>query len=108
DILGICKFYVFCGVGPGELAGMLSALTGWDMDGEELLRAGARVYDLQRMFNVREGISKKDDMLPERCLKLPEFGKYASVKECAIRNLEGMLEECYEARGWSKETGVPQ
>ena len=108
DILGICKFYVFERVGPGELARMLSALTGWDVDGEKLLETGARVYDLQRMFNVREGISKKDDMLPERCLKLPEFGKYASVKECAIRNLEGMLEECYEARGWSKETGVPQ
>jgi len=107
DILGICKFYVFVGVGPGELARMVSALTGWDVDGEELLKVGGRVYDLQRVFNTREGITKADDLLPERCLRLPEFGKYASLKECEIRNLTGMLEDCYEARGWSKETGVP-
>jgi aldehyde:ferredoxin oxidoreductase len=108
DILGICKFYVFVGVGPGELASMVSSLTGWDVDGEELLKVGERVYDLQRVFNTREGITKADDLLPERCLRLPEFGKYASVKECEIRNLTGMLEDCYQARGWSKETGVPR
>ena len=86
---------------------MLSSLTGWDVDGDELLDVGERVYDLQRMFNVREGVSKMDDMLPERCLKLPEFGEYSSVKECEIRGYEQMLEECYQARGWNLETGMP-
>jgi len=107
DILGFCKFYVYVSLGLDELAGMLSALTGWDVGGRELLSVGERVYDLQRMFNTREGIRKTDDMLPERCLKLPEFGDYASVKECEIKNLNRMLEECYQARGWSKEIGVP-
>jgi len=97
----------YVGLGLEELARMISALTGWDVDGRELLRVGERVYDLQRMFKTREGIRKTDDMLPERCLKLPEFGEYASVKECEIKNLSRMLEECYQARGWSKETGVP-
>jgi len=108
DILGICKFYIYNGLGPGELARMLSTLTGWDIDGEELLAVGERIYDLQRRFNVREGIKKTDDMLPERCLKLPEFGKYSSVEECEIRSYDSMLEECYEARGWEKETGIPK
>jgi len=108
DILGFCKFYVYVGLGLDEMAEMLSALTGWDVDGWELLRVGERVYDLQRMFNVREGITRADDILPERCLKRPEFGAYASVKECEIKNLSGMLDECYQARGWSKETGVPR
>ena len=107
DILGICKFYIYNGLGPSELARLTSSLTGWNVSGEELLNVGERVYNLQRMFNVREGISKMDDMLPERCLKLPEFGKYSSVEECEIEHYPQMLEECYEARGWSKETGVP-
>ena len=102
DILGICKFYIYKGLGPEELARMLSTLTGWYVDGEELLAVGERIYDLQGMFNVREGIKKTDDMLPERCLKLPEFGRYSSVEECEIRSYNSMLEECYEARGWGQ------
>ena len=86
---------------------MMSLLTGWDIDGWELLAVGERVYNLQRMFNVREGITKSDDMLPERCLKRPEFGPYASIEECEIKDHGRMLEDYYEARGWSKETGVP-
>ncbi len=108
DILGFCKFHIYNGLGPREVARLVSTLTGWDIDGEELLEIGERVYNLQRVFNVREGIRKKDDMLPERCLKLPEFGKYSSVKECEIKSYDRMLEECYEARGWNKETGVPR
>lgn len=65
---------------------MISLLTGWEIDGIELLALGERVFNLQRMFNVREGITKSDDMLPERCLKLPEFGDYSSVKECEIKD----------------------
>jgi len=108
DVLGICRFYTyFNALDVGDLAKMISSLTGWDIDGGELLAVGERVYNLQRMFNVREGIRKSDDMLPERCLKLPEFGKYASVKECEIKDQVRMLEEYYEARGWDKETGVP-
>jgi len=108
DIVGICKFFIYNGLGPGELARLISTLTGWDIDGRELLTIGEHVYNLQRMFNVREGIKKKDDMLPERVLKLPEFGKYASVKECEIKDYVRMLEECYVARGWDLETGIPK
>lgn len=108
DILGICRFYTyFNGLVAGDLANMMSLLTGWDIDGWELLAVGERVYNLQRMFNVREGITKSDDMLPERCLKRPEFGPYASIEECEIKDQVRMLEDYYEARGWSKETGVP-
>lgn len=107
DVLGICKFYIYAGLGPAQLADLLSALTGWNIDDKELLKIGEGVYDFQRMFNVREGISKKDDKLPERMLKLPEFGKYSLVKECEIKNYDKMLEECYEARGWNSEEGVP-
>lgn len=107
DVLGICKFFIFRGVGPDELGRLLSTLTGWDINGREVLNIGERVYNLQRKFNVREGLGKKDDMLPERCLQMPEFGKYASTPECQIKDAVSMIEECYRARGWSKE-GIPQ
>ena len=38
---------------------------------------------------------------------MPEFGPYSSVAECEIKNYEQMLDEYYEARGWSRETGIP-
>ena len=100
DIVGICKFYIYSGLGPGDLAGLISTLTGWSIGGEELLKIGENVYNLQRMFNVREGVRKSDDMLPERVLRLPEFGEYTSVKECEIKDYTKMIEECYKARGW--------
>lgn len=107
DILGICKFFVYFGLHLPELSELVSSLTGWDISGQELLDIGERVYNLQRMINVREGIGRKDDQLPERVRKRPEFGQYSSVAECEIRNYEQMLDEYYQARGWSRETGIP-
>jgi aldehyde:ferredoxin oxidoreductase len=107
DILNTCKFFMYAGIYVNHLADMLSALTGWDIDGRELLRVGERVFNLQRMFNMREGFRRKDDLLPERVKKLPAFGIYADETRCAITDFEGMLDEYYEARGWDLETGMP-
>jgi len=106
DALGVCKFYAYVGLGPDKYAAMVSPLTGWHIDGKELLKIGERVNNLQRMFNVREGISRKDDRFPERIHRLPEFGKYSLIHECEIRDYDSMLKEFYEARGWDSE-GVP-
>jgi len=107
DILGICKFFVYNGLGPTELAELVSLLTGWDIDGKELLNIGERVFNLQRIFNIREGIRKADDYLPRRVCQIPEFGRYSSVVECEIKDYDKMLDEYYHARGWHRETGIP-
>jgi aldehyde:ferredoxin oxidoreductase len=107
DVIGLCKFYIYAGLTPDDLAKELLALTGWNVDGKELLKIGERVYNLERMFDVREGVSRKDDELPARVKEVPKFGKYAEVPECAIKNYELMLEEYYEARGWDKN-GIPK
>ncbi len=106
DVVGMCKFYIYAGLTPDDIAEILSNLTGFDVDGHKLLRIGERVYNLQRMFNVREGIRRQDDRLPERVTSLPEFGKYSKIEESAIENQETMLDEYYKARGWDEE-GVP-
>jgi len=107
DILSICKFYVYADLTLDHLAGMFSAATGWKIDGAGLLKIGERVINLQRLFNIREGLSREDDVLPERMKELPSFGSYQKETRCAISDYEGMLEEYYQARGWDLETGVP-
>ncbi|MGC9124775.1 MAG: aldehyde ferredoxin oxidoreductase C-terminal domain-containing protein, partial [Caldisericaceae bacterium] len=57
-------------------------------------------------FDVREGITSKDDQLPQRVKNIPEFGKYASVPESAISNYDLMLNDYYESRGWDSQ-GIP-
>ncbi|KKL64658.1 hypothetical protein LCGC14_2162760, partial [marine sediment metagenome] len=74
---------------------------------EELMKIGERVINLQRMFNMREGFSRKDDMIPERMKKVPSFGIYKDENRCGISDYEAMLNEYYEARGWDLETGAP-
>ena len=81
--------------------------TGMEFSLEDLTLAAERVYTLERMFNVREGICRKDDTLPERFLKEgipegPSAGMYISLEE-----LDAMLDEYYQIRGWDPGTGVP-
>jgi aldehyde:ferredoxin oxidoreductase len=107
DILGTCKFYMYGGITVDHWAKMVAALTGWEINGRELLRISERVINLQRLFNVREGITSKDDQLPARVRSLPSFGKYSTEPDCEIVDLDGMLQEYYQQRGWDPVTGIP-
>jgi aldehyde:ferredoxin oxidoreductase len=107
DILSTCKFFLYAGLNIDNYADMLSALTGWEIDGWELLKVGERVTNLQRLFNMREGFGRNDDLIPERVRKIPSFGIYKDEQRCAIKDYEGMLNEYYEARGWDLITGKP-
>ena len=107
DVLSTCKFLMYAGVTLDHWAAMVAALTGWDFDGKELLLICERVNNLARLFNIREGISRKDDMLPKRLLSLPEFGAYENNQDCVISDFDALLDEYYMARGWDPETGYP-
>ena len=107
DILNTCKFFMYAGVHLDHLAELLSAATGWNIDGQELLKVGERVMNLQRLFNMREGFRRDDDLLPARMKQIPAFGFYENEGRCAIKDFEGMLDEYYKARGWDTETGIP-
>lgn len=107
DILGTCKFMSYAGLTPGHWASMLSAACGWQVDGKELVRAGERVNNLQRLFNIREGVGRKDDGLPDRVLESPRFGSYQDEERCVIHDLDALLNEYYDERQWERETGKP-
>ena len=71
---------------------------------EELEEIGERIVNLNRLFNVRLGITRKDDNLPKRLTDDP-----APVGPSAgeVVELEQMLDEYYEVRGWDVKTGIP-
>jgi aldehyde:ferredoxin oxidoreductase len=101
DSLGICKFMVFWGKLPLKLLTEYNkTITGWDISFEDLVKIGERIWNLQRAFNIRMGITRKDDTLPYRFLK-------ESVNEGAAKNqiveLDPMLKEYYKERGLDKE-----
>ena len=90
----------------GELAQIYSSVTGIDMKVHELKIAAERIVNLRRAYLIRHGISRADDKLPERFTKEP-----APEGPCKgqIVEIEQMLDEYYEARGWDKRTGwIPE
>ncbi len=102
DSAGLCLFNVFAFGGP-EILEYLKAATGVEMSLDELMKAGERIWNLEKIFNLKAGITGKDDRLPDRLLKEPMPGGPAKGK---VVELGKMLPEYYELRGWDKE-GVP-
>ncbi len=102
DSLGVCLFVTFS-IGAPELVAQLKAATGFDYDVDEMLRAGERIWNLEKMFNLRAGFTKKDDTLPDRLLREPMPAGPAAGRTVP---LEGMLSEYYRLRGWD-EQGTP-
>ena len=127
DSLDECLFTVFA-IGADNYASMLSAATGVTYTGGDLLTIGERVWNLERLFNIREGLTKKDDRLPYRFANVPMPNKVYSAKEKralappvevppfgkiekqpsagSISHVSEMLPDYYAKRGWSAD-GVP-
>jgi len=89
----------------GALAGMYTVVTGVDMSSDDVLSVGERITNLDRAFNIREGLTRKDDSLPERFLKEPLT---EGSSKGHVVDLDLMLDEYYGARGWDKTSGFPK
>jgi len=100
--LVLCIFTVFA-LEPKDYASMLSSATGIEFTDKEFIRVGERIYNLQRLFLVREGITSKDDRLPARLEKEPMPEGPAKGH---IVPIERMLPKYYRIRGWD-EDGKP-
>ena len=100
DSFDICKFSAFA-EGVDEYLEQYNTFTGANLTAEELLKAGERIYNLERYFNNLAGIGEGSDTLPERFLKEPSTVPGSEGHVC---ELDLMLEEYYKARGW--ENGV--
>jgi aldehyde:ferredoxin oxidoreductase len=106
DSLGICTVVRrVLGFTDEPDSTILNLVTGLDFT-DKLMEIGERIYNLERLILAREGISRKDDMLPERITKeeLPQGPAKGHVLTEDMYQIE--LDEYYQVRGWDKE-GVP-
>ena len=114
DIYTLIDSFIVCKFSRGtyykelpDMAKLYTLVTGYEMTPEELKNAGERINNVARLFNIREGLTRKDDTLPYKVMhdpipdEGPSKGAYVTQGE-----LDLLLDDYYEARGWTRE-GVP-
>jgi aldehyde:ferredoxin oxidoreductase len=114
DVYNLIDSFVVCKFSRGtyykelpDMAKLYTLVTGIDVTPEELKRCGERIQNAARLFNIREGLGRKDDTLPWKVMHdpIPDEGpaKGAFVTQA---ELDLLLDDYYESRGWTKQ-GVP-
>jgi len=114
DIYTLIDSFIVCKFSRGtyykelpDMAKLYTLVTGYEMTPEELKKAGERINNVAKLFNVREGLTRKDDTLPWKVMNLPipdegpSKGAYVTQEE-----LDLLLDDYYDSRGWTRE-GVP-
>lgn len=106
DSLGICTVVrgsmKFSASPEGDT---MPAATGYDFT-PELLEIGTRIYNLERLILNREGITRQDDMLPDRFLKEPVPSGPIEGKALTEEMYNRLLDDYYSVRGWEKDGTV--
>ncbi len=103
DSVGVCKFAGFA-VSDELIARMMTAVTGQEFVPQNLHAAGERIWNLERLYNLREGFTNKDDTLPIRLMEEPLKSGAAKGR---VVNLAPQLEEYYRYRSWDSN-GIPK
>jgi aldehyde:ferredoxin oxidoreductase len=109
DSLTQCRFAGergFGGMLNENYTTMINAITGLDLSVDDIETIGERICTLERSYNCREGIRRKDDILPYRVMNEPVPSGAHKGMHCPRKELDLMLDEYYQLRGWDKD-GVP-
>jgi len=102
--LVLCMFMVDGGSWAlTDLKELFNAITGWDYSVDELILAGERIFNLQRLLNIRDGYDGKTDVLPKKMFKPAKEG-FRANKVIPFKELMG---DYYSIRGWDKN-GEPK
>jgi len=107
-VVGLCYF------GPAprsfiqvdQILFAIRATTGWEMSIQDLLRIGERAIVLARVFNLREGFTRQDDMLPNRLFKPLQNGALTGIS-ISKADFEQTLTDLYTIKGWNPTTTIP-
>jgi aldehyde:ferredoxin oxidoreductase len=110
DSLTICQF-VFGPAwqlyGPDDIVELVQAVTGWeDFTYAEIEKVGERRINMMRAFNAREGIDRKDDLVPEKLFK-PLKGGASDGWKLDRDEIANALDKYYEISGWDVASGLP-
>jgi len=105
DSVGLCKFsrgfYLIA-----KLPEVLEAITGLKFTEDELLKIGERIHNMKGNFNAREGVTRKDWLLPPRILEDPIPEGVAKGHKISVEEMNLMLDDYMKARNWTSD-GVP-
>jgi aldehyde:ferredoxin oxidoreductase len=114
DVYNLIDSFIVCKFSRGtyykelpDMAKLYALVTGYEISPEDLKKAGERIQNVARLFNIREGLGRKDDNLPYKVMhepiqdEGPSKGAFVTQAE-----LDLLLDDYYESRGWTKE-GVP-
>ena len=99
DASGVCLFSTMA-MGPLTHGAMVGEALGMAIDEQEMQRIGERIWNIERLFNNRAGLGRKDDSLPPRMLEEPLT---EGASKGHVVPLEEMLDDYYQQRGWDAE-----
>ena len=99
NALTLCQFQ---NPGAAQIARALHATTGWDMTVDDLMIIGKRIVTLKRLLNLRRGLTRADERLPDLLLRPLDGGTEGNVPD-----VEALLAGAYAEFGWDMETGAP-
>ncbi len=103
DSMGMCIFTMF-GLWIDDYRDLLNAFFGWNLSSEEYLRIGERIWNLERAFNLKAGLTRADDTLPRRLLEEPiPSGPHRG----SVCRLDKTLPIYYRLRGWNEDGTIP-
>jgi len=105
DSVGLCKFsrgfFLIA-----KLPEVIEAITGMKYTEDELLKIGERIHNMKGAFNAREGMTRKDWLLPARILEEPIVDGPSKGSKISVEEMNMMLDDYMKARGWTND-GVP-
>ena len=107
DSIGLCFFAALEPALEESTLSLLSAITGREYDKTEFMKTGERFFNLEKLFNYREGFGRADDRLPDRFF---EDAFTIGPKKGSVLNrdqFDAMLNQYYKDRGWDPETTRP-
>lgn len=109
DTLDLCQFVwgpAWTLYGPSETVKLVQACTGWSVSLFELMKAGERRINLMRVFNAREGFTRKDDKLPKKFYQPLVGGGPTAGVALTQAEVEAALDLYYQLAGWTPD-GIP-
>jgi aldehyde:ferredoxin oxidoreductase len=115
DLVALCNSIGLCVIatnfwpvmGPSHYAKLYNAYTGHQTTAQEIMKVGERIVNLMKVYAIRCGISRQDDVLPARFYREPLTDGPFKGTLLQTDRLNRLLIEYYEKRGWNTETGVP-
>ncbi|MDP3386693.1 MAG: aldehyde ferredoxin oxidoreductase family protein [Eubacteriales bacterium] len=106
--VGLCiRPPVLQSIGPSAIARLYSSFTGIEMTAEMIMKAGERIWNLQKLFNLREGEKPEDSLYPDRFFNEAQSDDVDNERKLDLIKVKEILDSYYETRGWKADSGIP-